>query len=95
MDRQTARQTTEIMCPRKGSGESNKNIKRLNSLLTSELAMRGNRKRIKLYYNFMAEYLLFILVSIAYLQICRAPTDKSASQQDGTWLRIVTYKSAI
>lgn len=66
-----------------------------NSLQTLGPEKRGNRKQIKLYYISTAEYLLFTLVSKAYLQICRPPTDKSASQQDGVGLRIVVSKSAI
>lgn len=68
-----------------------KNIKRFNSLLTSELAIRESRRQewIKLYYNFTPEYRVFILVSKTYLQICRAPADKSASRPDGVWFRIM------
>lgn len=57
--------------------------------------MEHETEWIKLYYNSTPVYRLFIVVSKAYLQICRAPTDKSASQQDGAWFRIVISKSAI
>ncbi len=44
-EREADAQTAEIMCSWKESKVSNKNIKRLNSFLTLELAMRGNRKQ--------------------------------------------------
>lgn len=50
----------------------------------------------RLHYNLRQNILcLFWSAYKAYLQICRPPTDKSASQQDGAWSRIVISKSAI